>query len=323
MNLTPKDLPALRQLLLSEWKFPSGVFFQAMTIKIMTSPQPEGVPPNPLKYSVWETETASHAGLWWVAEPMCVLLEAAANSVPDDVRPYDLVQEDDETLDQGIAVFERPLLGTTADTGVPISIDAMVWGPVRLPPLPSARPGRLGLATSFYSTLDVPPEGTDPRHLLHDEMWFPVGRSDWPLNEHLNDEPFADITPGAMESFKEDRRLVAALYTLLHQAGLSTVTVEPGTRAARRRSVRAGEPIGHASVRVINLRQLTPSFHPDGDVESTRREYDHQWIVSGHMRNQPYGPGRSKRRLQWIAPYTKGPEGTELRVPETVKVWKR
>ena len=32
-------------------------------------------------------------------------------------------------------------------------------------------------------------------------------------------------------------------------------------------------------------------------------------LVSGHWRNQPYGPERSLRRLQWIEPFWRGPEG--------------
>ena len=41
-------------------------------------------------------------------------------------------------------------------------------------------------------------------------------------------------------------------------------------------------------------------------------EYHHRWIVSGHFRNQPYGPGGSLRRRQWIPPYIKGPAGAPL-----------
>jgi hypothetical protein len=33
-----------------------------------------------------------------------------------------------------------------------------------------------------------------------------------------------------------------------------------------------------------------------------------QWIVRGHWRNQPHGPGRTERKRMWIQPYWKGPE---------------
>jgi hypothetical protein len=37
----------------------------------------------------------------------------------------------------------------------------------------------------------------------------------------------------------------------------------------------------------------------------------HRYIVRGHWRNQPYGPGRAERRKTWIEPHWKGPEGAE------------
>jgi hypothetical protein len=39
----------------------------------------------------------------------------------------------------------------------------------------------------------------------------------------------------------------------------------------------------------------------------------HRFIVRGHYRNQAHGPGRSERRMQWIAPFWKGPgEGAQI-----------
>ncbi len=43
-----------------------------------------------------------------------------------------------------------------------------------------------------------------------------------------------------------------------------------------------------------------------GDVD---RIYKIRWIVSGHWRNQPHGPGGMLRKRIWIAPFWKGPEG--------------
>jgi hypothetical protein len=39
------------------------------------------------------------------------------------------------------------------------------------------------------------------------------------------------------------------------------------------------------------------------------RVYKTRWVVRGHWRNQPYGPERALRRLTWIEPHWKGPEG--------------
>jgi len=52
-----------------------------------------------------------------------------------------------------------------------------------------------------------------------------------------------------------------------------------------------------------------------GHVEWSRR-----WMVRGHWRNQPYGPGRTERRLTWIDPYVKGPDDKPLDTRPTVWV---
>jgi len=37
-----------------------------------------------------------------------------------------------------------------------------------------------------------------------------------------------------------------------------------------------------------------------------------RFMVRGHWRQQPFGPGSSQRRLVWIKPYFKGPDMAEL-----------
>ena len=41
------------------------------------------------------------------------------------------------------------------------------------------------------------------------------------------------------------------------------------------------------------------------------RTLDKRYMVRGHWRNQAHGPKRELRRLKWIEPYWKGPEGAE------------
>lgn len=62
--------------------------------------------------------------------------------------------------------------------------------------------------------------------------------------------------------------------------------------------------------------------HPaaSGPVGATGegREFTVRWMVRGHWRNQPYGPGRSRRRPTSINPHVKGPDGAPLRTGEKV-----
>ncbi|EJS45122.1 hypothetical protein ICG_06028 [Bacillus cereus BAG1X1-3] len=53
-------------------------------------------------------------------------------------------------------------------------------------------------------------------------------------------------------------------------------------------------------------KQIYREFNHLKDQPRKRREFNGQWIVRGHWRNQPYGEGLSKRKLIWIEPYVKG-----------------
>ncbi|WP_203911176.1 hypothetical protein [Rhizocola hellebori] len=70
-------------------------------------------------------------------------------------------------------------------------------------------------------------------------------------------------------------------------------------------------------VRVINLRRPAGTSTSGSD-----REYQHQWIVRGHWRQQWYAT-RNVHRPVWIAPHVKGPEGAPLLGGEKVYAWTR
>ena len=56
--------------------------------------------------------------------------------------------------------------------------------------------------------------------------------------------------------------------------------------------------------------------------EDREEWYHHQFVVRGHWRNVAYGKGLSKRRLRWIMPFLKGPEGTPVIRRPLVRVWR-
>lgn len=139
-------------------------------------------------------------------------------------------------------------------------------------------------------------------------LWLPLGRSDWIIGESIETPIAQGLDPLVVASMEEDRRWLSALWLLASQVNVSTKVTEMPDRPARRRSERVKlDP----KVTVVKLRRLRePSDHEPGD--GTGREWHHRWIVGGHWRNQPFGPGRSLRRPVWIAPYVKGPEGKPL-----------
>jgi hypothetical protein len=106
-----------------------------------------------------------------------------------------------------------------------------------------------------------------------------------------------------------------AAWLLMQQPLAEIEDIEPD-RATRKRLRRFGqEP---APVLLIGLRRPKSA----ADRGDGAREYQHQWIVRGHWRQQWY-PKRQVHRPVWIAPHIKGPEGAPMIGGEKVNVWKR
>jgi len=341
----PSELPELRRDLARMWAPGRPFWLVAHTANPRLGGGHDDY--NPTSYASWEFQQLDRAQLMWVCEPMCDLLQAAALSVPGEVVGTELTP-----APAGFAVFEKPYQGISADGSGEgyVTVNAIVWGTTQLPPLDGYPDGTPAFTISSYEMIEEPVPGSGMRGRL----WAPLGRSDWPVHDRLDLMPWP-MHGQAHASFMEDRRILAALFTLLAQPGLATVTDNPHQRHVRRQLDRAGIPRTAQVVRMVTLRELrAPSgpprctgcgtilrddvasingiAYPTGQlwcdrcgvaVEPDEHRFTHRWIVRGHWRNQPFGKGRKQRRLQWIAPYIKGPVGTDVVVPEEVQVWKR
>jgi hypothetical protein len=238
------------------------------------------------------------AALWWIASDMVTLMDHAAPSMPSqELHPGDAPDL------CGIVFFERPV---AAVDPLPMDhrarVSAMVWHP-------SMSPVSAVLIDSYTFMEDR----------VGRRDWIYLGQSRWPVGVGI-DDPSGNGWDDELQrvSVVEDRRRLAAVWTLSQQEGLASKRDVIPPRADRRRAERADvEP---SSLRVVTLRRLTEhggAVDPMGD-----RSYSHRWMVSGHWRNQ-YLPSRDTHRLQWIAPYVKGPEDKPLVLKETVKAWRR
>ncbi|WP_239057090.1 MULTISPECIES: hypothetical protein [Cutibacterium] len=58
-------------------------------------------------------------------------------------------------------------------------------------------------------------------------------------------------------------------------------------------------------------------------TDATGRRLTTRHVVRGHWTHQPYGPKRSLRRLQWVAPFIRGPQEAPFVGTDTVTVWRR
>lgn len=309
IDVSPKQVPDVRLALLSGWH-PGGLF-EAISARVGFQ-----------EPGAWERAALAAATLWWVSEEMVDVLVAAMPGVPDDVIADDLL----EPADAGFVVFERPLTAIDRE-GRRIAVSALLWAGVQLDPNDPTvlRGGEVVLGISSYV------DGATARwiHGVHGDPdaysppWGYLGRSDWPDGDPIVSEPYEGMSTDAATSAIEDRRMLAALWTFLTQEGVATTSEVAPDRSTTRRSERAGVDPGLAEVKVVALRRHASEGTPPPEGERRASEYSHRWIVQGHWRNQPYGPGRTQRRLQWIAPYVKGPEDAPLQAPEVVRAWVR
>jgi hypothetical protein len=269
----------------------------------------------------WYRQALRDAQLMHVTTPMCEVLFASEESVPHDV----VLHEEMVPTMSGLCVFQQPFTGVdSGDEREEVRVDAILWHPVLLPPRDEFITGTSGvlrgIAMAAFRWLD---SSTQDDIVAEDapstdRMWLPLGRADWLFGDTIGQPPHDGIDPDskAHASMCEDRRLHAALWSLIQQKRMvERVPVQP-RRPSRRRLDRAGDTTSR-TVEVIYLRR--PEYRPRNDDGSVGRKIGVRFAVKGHWRNQPYGPGREKRRLILIPPHLKGPEDAPFHHAE--KVW--
>lgn len=354
------DVPALRAYLVRAWQ-PGGVFHNVTRRAVELAGQ-AGDTARAVRYrDEAETERVAlqRAVLYYVEPPMVDLVETVRGSSPPDVHPDELPWPGDS----GLVVFAKPLSGVAVDRpsdrgpatltvedvppdagAHPTQVDAVMWNRSALPPWGEGSrygPERVRcLSLHSYRRLDLdsdlsvddaaafaqlaaerPEEDIEAR--MHGSFWVPMGHSDWPVVDRLDDVP-PWCQPGAQwDSFVEDRQLVTALFTLLAEEGVASRTTAVAPRPVRRALARAGDK-APSTVTVVNLRRPRPVVHPDfveAPPGATTRT--HRWLVREHLRWQPVGHRRQERRLTVVHAHVKGPEGAPLVIKTKVNRWVR
>ena len=162
-----------------------------------------------------------------------------------------------------------------------LGIDHVAWGEELAPELPDRQPR--GLHRSLDIILDNPLETSDPEY---------------------NRKRFRAVRQAL-------RRVLHATWTLLGQ----TIVVpeqEALTPGQQRAWAKRRVP---PRVTVIRMRRAVGAERQEGE---SLVEWSHRWVVKGHWRRQPHGPGRTQTHLTWIAPYVKGPADKPLHVSQKV-----
>lgn len=113
----------------------------------------------------------------------------------------------------------------------------------------------------------------------------------------------------ATDMMHEIRWIYSAMHLMSQK--LATAVTHQAQRPTKRRMAKQNVPFV-PMVKVITLRRLE-EHKPTN--QSREVDWQYQWPVSGHWRNQ-YFPSTDENRIIWIEDYIKGPEDKPLRPPQ-------
>jgi hypothetical protein len=235
----------------------------------------------------------NHGERLWVSKAMGELCAAAAATLPEELAGTTL-SADDLPWPSGTVVFETPLF-VVPEGFVEYALGE---GPIDVIQWSSDSQGVFMVA--WQSRHGSEPLGF-PRYLPRFAFQLPYG-----------------LIPEGVDDDIAFRRLVS-LWSMLRQR----IALTEKRQAPRPSWKRWTRKHGHEPKDIIVVTLRRPTIHHNDDAPGGGVSWTHQWLVGGHWRHQPYGPANSLRRLQWIAPFIKGPEDMPLVVKDKINAWTR
>lgn len=251
------------------------------------------------------TSAALHAPAWFVTSEVCDFLDTASVTMPDWT-----LSNDDLPDVAGLVVFadvtESP--SGEAGVGVPYWVNAVSYSLVGYSDDHVVR-------FEDWSAVSDPHVGR-PRSTSH---WSGAGTHIWKVGTSVTDFSYVQERDGNDRSALIDqssrlRRRMACLWALAKTPRLIEQSELSVPRPDRRRAQRAGVT---TPVVLVDVRSAQRN---DTSGEHTDVAWSHRWVVGGHWRSQPHGPGSQQRRPTWIAPHIKGPADKPLIGKERVGV---
>lgn len=253
--------------------------------------------------------------IWVSADMVAATLDAAA-----DVPSLDTI---DMPASRGCLGLAAPLPPITLghpltlrgsdrmiDHRDPVEVDALLW-------TATGSSVRLVLATRT-TRLPAPLHGTDSPLTVVEAATIPA-RMDFEGMEARQVQP-----GGAMGQLSLERvRPILQVASWLSAAWVLMAT--PTVAEPRPMDGRWGGPVtGQTRLRDrVTVVDMRPMRQVHTTTDPTGRRLTTRHVVRGHWTHQPYGPGRKLRRLQWVAPFIRGPEGAPFVGTDTVTVWRR
>lgn len=276
----------------------------------------EGFLDSPKQAALFMVQHLLHAESYYVSENIGSTLCGAAASLPDETLAPDVVP-----CQMGWLWFSTPLAvpGVHARrdlTCQTANVRAISWsrsyrrasGGIQVFGGSSPEPANTPLGVILLAYFDC--SGTHPRHLALIDSWVHTNRlSEAPAVPEEHD--FTDAALQGGEAIAPFVRRIFYSFSVFVQQRILVTSQQQAERHTRKRLEREGfklEPV----VRVVELRRKQTRSEHHGESEPV--EWSHQWIVSGHWRQQWY-PSLNANQPIWVMPYVKGPEDKPLKPP--------
>ncbi|MGR6318887.1 hypothetical protein Q2K19_31555 [Micromonospora soli] len=222
------------------------------------------------------------AGLFWIDGDFTDLAEYAVEKLPDVTISRDLMPSTD-----GLLVWSRPVTRR--------QIAAASWTSTSD-----------GWQLVNYRTLGRGLDGTPLQRLREQVGWLASMSTVQVHDQHVlpGDHPAA--------------ALVATWLLITQQAAeVTTAEVDKVIRKSYARTNRAAPEVRIARIGANGGTTPPSARSASGDPGPSQTS---RFWVSGHWRNQPYGPGRALRRPVYINPFLRGPDGAPIKLSTTVRM---
>ncbi|MER5337975.1 hypothetical protein [Micromonospora sp. NPDC002717] len=219
--------------------------------------------------------------LFWIDSDFTDLAEYAAGKLPDVTISRDLMPSTD-----GLLVWSRPATSR--------QITAASW-----------TANRDGWQLVNYRTIGGGLDGKPLQRLREHVGWLAPMSTAQVREQH--------VLPGDHQA----AALIATWLLIAQQA--AEVTTAEIDKAVRKTYVRTNRPAPEVRIIRIRAKSTTPTSIRSAPGDSGRPQTNRFW-VSGHWRNQPYGPGRALRRPVYINPFLRGPDDAPIKIGTTVRM---
>jgi len=267
----------------------------------------DGIVLDPLKERMHAGIALSTSDTHFMNEKFCDLVSHACQNVPNEMK-FDQSWTHDH---YGWMWLEKPLFfknaGETQFLSPPIS--AVGWLPLTGPP--GIRSEKLGFKFFLFSQTDDGFETSayceisdGDQMSMHDSNLLEL------IGPHSLHRPDKQVCTCKIS---EVIRWIYAAFHLMAQKLAVQIPIQPD-RASRKRAEREGrEP---EQIKVISLRRLEEARNRNHQAveNSESPEWNWQWTVRGHWRNQWYRAAQEHRSI-FVEAYIKGPEDKPLKEP--------